>query len=103
MALDGVGDLHCRALSQSRVCTLQVDGMQLIDALQKEEYQDVPIIGEQKQGTRLTIDTLTLPADSLHCSHQRGAAPQQSENLHCSIDTIICIALGHLQTAWLEH
>ena len=45
------GSLCCRRLAgpcHSFMCTLQVDGMQLIDALQKEEYQDVPIIGEHE-------------------------------------------------------
>ena len=48
------GILWCRKLAglcHSFMCTLQVDGMQLIDALQKEEYQDVPIIGEHKGST----------------------------------------------------
>ena len=37
--------------SVTALCALQVDGMQLINALQKEEYQDVPIIGEHKGST----------------------------------------------------
>ena len=45
MALYGAGPCH------GFMCTLQVDGMQLINALQKEEYQDVPIIGEHKGST----------------------------------------------------
>ena len=73
------GSLWCMRLAgpfQSLMCTFQVDGMQLIDALQKEEYQDVPIIGEHQraQCTRLTSDVLTLPANSLHCRPQMGAA-----------------------------
>ena len=36
------------------------------------------------QGTWLTIDVLTLPADSPDCSHQMRAAPQQSQILCCS-------------------
>ena len=36
------------------------------------------------QGIWLTNDVLTLPPDSLHCSHQMRAVPQQSQILCCS-------------------